>query len=116
MYHVCKLEDLVQPHHNAPGSNGILNDGGMSYGCWHGDGIGVYCHASLPYELFQVGDGWCVLERFCHAHLTRVKGGSKGRYVLKSDQTLHSQGAPCIDCEVVAMLHMFCSLPFFMRF
>jgi len=115
MYHYTKLEQLVRPSEKSEGSGGILNDGGMRYGCMHGDGIGVYCHASRPYELFSGGDGWVMLELRCHGNLTRVKGGSRGRYVIKSDQTSESEGAHCTDCEVVAMLHLYESLPNFMK-
>ena len=48
--------------------------------------------------------------------LTHVKGGSRGRYVLKSDQSEGSVGAPCTDCEVMAVLHMYSALPEFMKF
>ena len=117
MYHYSKLVNLVQPHEQSHGSRGILKDGGMRYGDMHGDGIGVYCHASRPYELFSEGDGWVMLELRCHSRLTRVKGrGSRGRYVIKSDQTSQSKGAHCTDCEVVAMLHLYESLPEFMKF
>jgi len=116
MYHFTKLMNLVQPHEESVGSGGILKDGGMRYGCWHGDGIGVYCHASRPYRYFSKGDGWVMLELRCHGRLTRVKGCSRGRYVIKSDQTSQSEGAHCTDCEVVAMLHLYESLPEFMKF
>ena len=116
MYHCTKLMNLVQPHEKSVGSGGILKDGGMHYGCVHGDGIGVYCYASRPCELFCEGDGWVMLELRCHGCLTKVKGGSRGRYVMKSDQTSQSEGAYCTDCEVVAMLHLYKSLPEFMKF
>ena len=82
----------------------------------HGDGIGGYCHASRPYELFCEGDGCVMLELCGHGWLTRGKGGSRGRYVMKSDQTSQSEGAYCTDCEMVAMLHLYESLPEFMKF
>ena len=115
MYHFTKLVNLLQPHENSIGSGGILKDGGMRYGCRHGDGIGVYSHASRPYELFTEGDGWVMLELLCRGSLTRVKGKTRGRYVIRSDQTSQSEGAHCTDCEVVAMLHLFESLPEFMK-
>ena len=52
MYHMTQLKHLVEPHERSVGSCGILNDGGMHYGIMHGDGIGVYCYASKPYERF----------------------------------------------------------------
>lgn len=116
VYHFTKLMNLVQPHEQSVGSGGILKDGGMRYGCMHGDGIGVYCWASRPYELFSEGDGWVMLELRCHGSLTRVKGRTRGKYVIKSDQTSQSEGAHCTDCEVVAMLHLYESLPEFMKF
>jgi hypothetical protein len=116
MYHYTMLMNMVQPHQPSVGSRGILNDGGMRNGCKHGDGIGVYCAASEPCALFSQGDGWVMLELRCHPCLTRVKGGSKGRYVIKSDQTSNSEGAHCTDVEVVAMLHLYESLPNFMKF
>jgi hypothetical protein len=116
MYHVTQLKYLVQPHDKLVGSGGILKDGGMCYGCKHGDGIGVYCHARAPHECFSEGDGWVMLELRCYGSVTRVKAGSRGRYVIKSDQTSQSEGAHCTDCEVVAMLHLYGSLPNFMKF
>jgi hypothetical protein len=116
MYHFTKLINLVQNHENSEGSSGILRDGGMRYGCRHGDGIGVYCHASRPHSVFSEGDGWVMLELRCHRYLTKVKQGSKGRYVLKSDQTDQSLNAHCTDCEVVAMLHLYEHMPEFMKF
>ena len=50
MYHMTKLTNLVGPHEKPVGSGGILEDGGMNYGCMHGDGVGVYCYASRPYD------------------------------------------------------------------
>ena len=80
VYHQIQLQHLVQGHEKAAGSKGVLKDMGMSNGTWHGDGIGVYAYASPPYELFTPGDGYCILELKTHMALTRVKGGSKGRY------------------------------------
>lgn len=116
MYHCVNLQNLVRGHEKSPGSSGILCDGGMRYGCDHGDGIGVYCHASRPDALFLEHDGRCFLELRCHRSLTKVEGGSRGRYVLKSDQTTQSKGALCTDCQVVAMFHLYGSLPEFMKF
>lgn len=118
MYHFTKLINLVQPHENSEGSSGILRDGGMRYGCWHGDGIGVYCNASMPHWTFSEDDGWVMLELRCHPHLTKVKSsrpGAQGRYVIKSDQTDQSLNAHCPDCEVVAMLHLCEHMPQFMK-
>ena len=115
MFHMTKLVNLVEPHERSVGSCGILEDGGMHNGCTHGDGIGVYCYAIMPFELFSEGDGWVMLELRCHDRLTRVKGGSRGRYLIKSDQTSQSQGVLCTDCEVVAMLHLYEPLPDFMK-
>jgi hypothetical protein len=114
MYDFTKLMNLVQAQEKSVRSGGILKDGGMC--CMHGDGIGGYCHASRPYELFCEGDGCVMLELCGHGWLTRGKGGSRGRYVMKSDQTSQSKGAYCTDGEVVAMLHLYESLPEFMKF
>ena len=116
MYHYCKLINLVQPHENSRGSSGILRDGGMRNGGWHGDGIGVYCHATPPHRYFSEGDGWVMLELRCHGHLTKVKGGALGRYVIKSDQTDQSLNAHCTDCEVVAIIHFYNGIPEFAKF
>jgi len=116
VFHMVQTSHLVSSHNKAPGSSGILLDSGMRYGSDHGDGIGVYAYASPPYELFSLGDQWCLLELKVRPYLTRVKGGSRGRYLLKSDQSDHSIGAPCTDCEVMAMLHMYSTLPSFMKF
>ena len=114
MYHMAKLLSLVQMDDRAD-SGGILIDGGMRYGCKHGDGIGVYCCASEPCDCFKEGDGWVMLELRCHAYLTRVKKGSRGRYLIKSDQTPSSASTHCIDCEVVSIYHLYESLPDFMK-
>ena len=87
----------------------------MRNGIMHGDGIGVYGYASEPHELFKEGDGWVFLELKVRPHLTKVKGGSRGRYVLKSDQDAASIGGPCPDCEIVALHHMYRSLPDFLK-
>ena len=107
---------LISAHEKAPGSNGILVDSGMRYGSRHGDGIGVYAFASPPYDRFLLGDEWCMLELKVRPALTRVKGGSRGRYVLKSDQSDESVRAPCTNCQVMALLHMYSSLLDFMKF
>ena len=83
----------------------------------HGDGVGVYAYASPPYELFSIGDQWCMLELKVHPYLTGLKGGNtKGRYVMKSDQTHSSIGDECTDCEVMAMRYPYDALPQFCRF
>ena len=116
VFHMALLTNLVSAHPQAPGSAGILVDAGMRNGSPHGDGIGVYVYASPPFDLFTEGDQWCMLELKVRPCLTRVQGGSRGRYVLKSDQSTGSVGAPCPDCQVMAVLHMYKSLPNFMKF
>ena len=116
IYHMVPLVHLVSGHQKAPGSSGILKDAGMRNGAYHGDGVGIYAYASPPYELFKPGDGWCMVKAKCRPFLTRVKSGSRGRYVLKSDQSSDSVGSLCIDCEVIAVLHMYSTLPDFLKF
>jgi hypothetical protein len=116
LFHMVPTRNLISPHQNAPGSSGILIDGGMNNGCQHGDGVGVYGYAAPPTELFGLNDGWSMLELKVRPCLTRVKGGSHGRYVLKSDQTAGSIGAPCTDCEVMAIFHFYSTLPSFLKF
>ena len=116
MFHMVPTMNLVSAHARAPDSMGILADAGMRYGSRHGDGIGVYAYAAPPYELFLLGDQWCMVELKVRAFLTRVKSRSQGRYVLKSDQSDDSVGAQCTDCQVMAVLHMYSSLPEFMKF
>ena len=116
VYHMVPLVHLVSGHPQAPGSSGILKDAGMRNGSNHGDGIGIYVYASPPYELFKPGDRWCILEIRCWPFLTRLKKGSRGRYVLKSEQGPDSVGSLCEDCEVKAVLHMYSTLPDFMKF
>ena len=116
VYHMVPLVHLVSGHPQAPGSSGILKDAGMRNGSHHGDGIGIYVYASPPYELFKPGDRWCILEIRCWPFLTRLKKGSRGRYVLKSEQGPDSVGSLCEDCEVKAVLHMYSTLPDFMKF
>ena len=116
VYHMVPLVHLVSGHPKAPGSSGILKDAGMRNGSYHGDGVGIYAYASTPYELFNPGDGWCMVELKCRPFLTRVRGGSRGRYVLKSDQSSDSVGSLCTDCEVTAVLHMYSTLPDFLTF
>ena len=116
VYHMVPLVHLVSGHPQAPGSSGILKDAGVRNSSNHGDGIGIYVYASPPYELFKPGDRWCILEIRCWPFLTRLKKGSRGRYVLKSEQGPDSVGSLCEDCEVKAVLHMYSTLPDFMKF
>ena len=116
VYHMVPLVHLVSPHPKAPGSSGILVDAGMRNGSLHGDGVGVYTYASAPHELFNPGDGWCMVEIKCRPFLTRVNGGSRGRYVLKSDQRPGSVGSLCRDCEVTAVLLMCSTISDFLKF
>ena len=113
--HSVPTRHPISTHEKAPGSSRVLADSGMRYGSKHGDGIGVYAFASPPYDRFLLGDEWCMLELKVRPALTRVKGGSRGRYVLKSDQRDDSIGAPCTDCQVMAVLHIYSSLPEFMK-
>ena len=115
MYHCVKLEHLARPCLELGRSRGILPDEGMRYGSKHADGVGVYAYASEPWELFFPGDGYAFLELRMHGNITRVKGGSKGRYVLKSDQSEASMGADCTDCEVKAMFILYASVPQFVK-
>ena len=115
MYHCVKLEHLARPCLELGRSRGILPDKGMRYGSKHADGVGVYAYASEPWELFFPGDGYAFLELRMHGHITRVKGGSKGRYVLKSDQGEASMGADGTDCEVKAMFILYASAPEFVK-
>ena len=101
---------------NGPWAAGVLKDAGIRNGSHHGDRVGIYAYASEPYELFNPGDGWCIVTLKCWPFLTRVKGGSRGRYVLKSDQGSDSVGSLCTDCEVTAVLHMYSTLPDFLTF
>ena len=116
MYHTCRLETLVRPHPDARGSCGILRDEGMRNGSTHGDGVGVYAYACQPWELFSPGDGFVFLELRMYGCLTKVQSGSKGRYVLKSDQSEASHGALCPDCEVKAMFILHESAPEFVKY
>ena len=115
-YHMVPLVYLVSGHPQAPGSSGILKDTGLRNGSYHGDGVGVYAYASAPYELFTPGDGWCKVALKGRPFLARVRGDSRGRYVLKSDQSSDCGGSPCTDCEVTAVLHMYSTLPNFLTF
>ncbi len=116
IHHMVPLAHLVSRHQRAPESSGNLKDAGMRNGAYRGNGVGIYACASPPYELFKPGDGWCMVKAKCRPFLTRVKSGSRGRYVLKSDQSSDSVGSLCIDCEVTAVLHMYSTLPDFLRF
>ena len=89
-YHAVSLHNLVNGHPKAPGSTGILKDGGMHYGIQHGDGIGVYMYSYFPAFMHD-----CVVELEVLPYLTTLEGGSKGRYVMKSNQDESSIGAPC---------------------
>ena len=114
VYHAAALSSLVTAHPQLPGSAGILVDAGMRYGPYHGDGSGVYVHASPPFHSFTVGDQWCLVELKVHPHLTRSHG--RGKYVLRSNQIARSVGELCPDCQVTAILYMYVSLPLFLRF
>ena len=114
VYHMTPLRSLVEGTAGGVG-NGIFNDAGMSYGVSHGDGIGVYMHARQPFELFTVHDGWVMLELKVHPYRTAVKHGSKGRYLIKSDQSLSSIGQPCYDVEVMSLWSIYAALPEFLK-
>jgi len=114
-WHMIQTCCLVSPHPRCPGSNGVLQDGRMRHGIQHGDGIGVYFHASPPWSLYTVGDGWCMLELRVRPFLCRVKGGSRGRYLLKSNQSVESCGTECPDIQVVGLWHMYRTLPEFVK-
>ena len=110
---ILPFEDgTFQTFHNTARCNleGILNDGYMRFGDWHGDGIGVY--------MFGYNSaGWlnpdeAMLELRAAPYLTKI-GGSKSRYVLKSPlQGACSSdiGQICKAVEVVAVWfnHGFC--------
>ena len=68
-----------------------------------------------PWELFSLGDGYAFLELRMHGNITKLKGGSPGRYVLMSDQRQASMGADCPDCEVKAMFIVYASAPEFVK-
>ena len=89
----------------------------MSNGSYHGDGVGVYCFASPPWDHYSPNDGWCMLELKVAPYLKKLKTGSQGRYVMKTVQDNEAYyGTPCPDCEVKAMLHRKDSLPSFLRY
>ena len=81
----------------------------------HTDGIGVYAYARKPWEWFSVNDGLVMLELRMNCGLTRCKGKSRGKYVLKSDQSEDSIGKECGDCQVTAMYVMWHSAPGFVK-
>ena len=112
MYHMVELPYLVSHCPKSPHSRGILVDGCMRYGCWNDDGkpVGVYLHASEPWELIE---DECFLELRVHGCVTPVETRHRGKYVLMSDQTADSYGAVCTDCEVTAMYIRKASAPLF---
>lgn len=115
MYRCLQVESLVNGHPDASGSNGVLHDGGLSHGTWHGDGIGVYAYSYFPERWCSAGDGWCILELRSLPHWTRVAGGTRGRYVMKSEQKDDARGTPCHLIEVVALWHMYRTTPNFCK-
>ena len=109
-YHMTKVEYLV----GGVFGDGIFVNGGMNYGDDHRDGIGVYMYVYPPFELFNHGDGGVLLEINVHGCLKRVKHGSRGRYLVRSNQVASTVGSPCLDVEVVAMWSLHDSLPKFL--
>ena len=87
----------------------------MSNGSYHGDGAGVFCFGSPPWDHYEPNDGWCMLELKVVPYLKKLKTGTQGRYVLKCAGPAY-YGTPCLDCEVKAMWHRKDSLPPFLWF
>ncbi|MAJ38111.1 MAG: hypothetical protein CMC19_09425 [Flavobacteriaceae bacterium] len=103
MYHMVKLNYLVRHCPKSPGSQGILVDGSMRYGCANdGEPVCVYLFAYKPWELIELIEYGCFLELRVRDCVTPVATKHFGKYVLKSDHTADS-GAVCTHCEVKAM-------------
>ena len=116
MYHITKVQHLIEGYAYAPGSQGILTDGGMCNGAMHGDGIGVYAYAYPPYEIVESHGECALVELKMHSALTGLRSGSKGRYILKAEQTNESIGALCPDAEVRAICFLYETVPHFAKF
>ena len=103
MFHAIQLQFLVEPNPvlNSPKNQGVLKDGHMFWGIYHGTGRGVYCYSNFPEERFQKGDGWVLLELVVPGYLTKVSGHADGRYVLKCSK--EHERTPCPIVEVVAL-------------
>ena len=106
MYHMVKLNYLVRHCPKSPGSQGILVDGSMRYGCANdGEPVGVYLFAYKPWELIELIEYGCFLELRVRDCVTPVATKHFGKYVLKSDHTADS-GAVCTHCEVKAIMYI----------
>ena len=116
MWHQTPLQNLIRPHPDMVnynyynGQGGILRDGFLRHGMPHSDGIGVYSYAAWPFELFNPNDNWALLELKMAPHMTRVKGGSKGRYVLRSGPG-EGPWSPCFNVEIKYLWVLSASVP-----
>ena len=95
---------LVNRNPLLPGSEGVLRDGCMRYGTWHGDGVGVYFYAEPEFELFRPGDGWVMLELLVIPFIRRTGGRTKGKYLQPAPHGTADCGSLCRVIAPIAMI------------
>ena len=71
----------------------MLNDRGLRFGELHGDGCGVYLYSYPCHDRFTEFDPWVLLEVNVVGHLTKLRTGSRGRYILKAPKGAYTVAA-----------------------
>ena len=85
MYHATSIENLVRGSDFAPGSRGILIDGGLRNSCILVEHqYGVCIRSWLPFDIVFPGSGWCILELEV-SYAKRITHGAKCRYLVPGE-------------------------------
>ena len=122
MYHFTDIGNLLSGcpsgHPSLPltGQDGILRDGGLRFGTFHGDGIGVYIFSHRALWNLSWHGQVVMLEVLCLPFLKHLNRGAKGRYVCKAPaQGPFACGAPCRAVQIEAIWMKQDHVPEFMQ-
>jgi hypothetical protein len=122
MYHFTDIGNLLSGcpsgHPSLPltGQDGILRDGGLRFGTFHGDGIGVYIFSHRALWNLSWHGQMVMLEVLCLPFLKHLNRGAKGRYVCKAPaQGPFACGAPCRAVQIEAIWMKQDHVPEFMQ-
>ncbi len=106
VYHNTQLSSLASHNHLAPGSCGILIEGGLRYGSLsHGHCSGVNFYLDGGLETFTPGGGWISLELYV-VKAKKLKKGRAHRYCCTGPV-----GELCTYVEVRAVLAFIVETP-----